>query len=361
MLSEATAGDAQQSSRAQAFWFRLTDNLFRRLGWYLVPVILMTLLGYMQANKTVELYRATGVLSASSNPLVPSQEISGVNSQFWESAADTTSRIINEQLRTDNFLSDVVEEAGLRPQVDAGLLDLGVVRASVWASPNGDSILSVNAEWNDPQISYALVNATIAAYQGYIAATAASDATQAEAFWAQQIDLVTRDRDEAEVALTEYLNALPPLAEDEDRPPAVQIESSRLQRRLDTLDARLDSAQARLDEATLTRVQQTSEAVRSLNVVDPPQIPTSPVSTFMKRVTLVASFMVLGGVIALAALLVTTVLDRSVSSPADLITLSGISLVATVPPVRMAGAFPGRRTLLRSGRSRSPARRDSRR
>jgi hypothetical protein len=56
----------------------------------------------------------------------------------------------------------------------------------------------------------------------------------------------------------------------------------------------------------------------------------------MKRATLIASFFLLGLVIAAGALLVTTVMDQTVSSSADLLALSGVSLVATVPPVALA-------------------------
>src|SRR3954454_8442276 len=110
MLSESTAGQSGQSARAHAYWFRLSDNLFRRLGWFLLPVVIMTLFGFMQANKTLELYQSTGTLGASTNPLVPSQQISGVSANFWETPAGMQSRIINEQLRTDSFLTTVAKE-----------------------------------------------------------------------------------------------------------------------------------------------------------------------------------------------------------------------------------------------------------
>jgi uncharacterized protein involved in exopolysaccharide biosynthesis len=208
-------------------------------------------------------------------------------------------------------------------------------------------------------MSYALVTATIAKYQEYLSETAASDSTQAESFWQDQLGAIERDRDDAEAALTAHLQSLPELSEGEEYPLELELETQRLQARLSSLEQKLDATQSNLDEARLTRVQQTSEAVRSLNVVDEPQVPTAPVSTLMKRITLIASYMLLGVVVAVAALLVTTVLDQSVSSSADLLMLPGISLVATVPPVRVAGAAIGRRSLRRDRHAKAPERRDA--
>src|SRR5688572_12866476 len=107
VLSESLAGQSRQDVRASVFWWRLTDNLFRRLVLFLLPVVAMTMLGFLQASKTVPLYHAAGTLSTSTNPLIPDQGLNGVNPQFWESPAAALSRRLNERLGTNNFLSAV--------------------------------------------------------------------------------------------------------------------------------------------------------------------------------------------------------------------------------------------------------------
>jgi hypothetical protein len=67
------------------------------------------------------------------------------------------------------------------------------------------------------------------------------------------------------------------------------------------------------------------------------------------------SFMLLGAVIAFAALLVTTVLDHTVSSSVDLLAISGISLVATVPPVKLGRGDGGKWSMVRSRKRRPRA------
>jgi hypothetical protein len=107
---------------------------------------------------------------------------------------------------------------------------------------------------------------------------------------------------------------------------------------------KISAAEDRIDEAILLRSQRSSEASQSISIIDAPKVPTAPQSTVMKRIMVVISFMMLGVVIALAAVLVTTVLDHTVSSTADLLTIEGISLVATVPPVRFATVGGGKRS-----------------
>ena len=119
MLYEALAGD-DHTSQSSAFWWRLTDNLFRRLTWFLLPILLLAGLGMYRAATTTDLYRSSGTLSATSNPLLPEQQVSGVSAQFLESPAAANARIINERLRTDSFINGVADRAGLGDAVESG-------------------------------------------------------------------------------------------------------------------------------------------------------------------------------------------------------------------------------------------------
>jgi hypothetical protein len=313
----------------------LTDNLFRRIGWYLLPVVVLTIVGFVQASHTLELFRASAGLSASANPLVPEQPVSGVSVGLWETPAGATSRLINERLRTDAFLREVADNAGLGDALDAGLVNLGVVRTSVWASANGDSILNVNAQWDDPQVTYDLVVATVNEYQRFIADTVASDASEAESFYSSQLEHLKQERDDARNALSEFVSNLPANG---TIPVVSNVELERLSSALEAAEDRVDETQAQINAAQLARAQQTTDARQSLTVIDQPQVPTAPQSTLVKRMTIVMSFLLLGIVVAVAALIVTTALDQTVASPADLLALDGVWLVATVPSLRKAFA-----------------------
>lgn len=346
MLSEATAGQPHQRGAGAAFWFRLTDNAFRRLAWWLLPVVVFTAIGVSQAGKTIDLYRSSATLSAIENPLVDAPIAAGGSTQWWETPAAATSRIINEQLRTDSFIDTIAESAGLTDALAAGFVTHEIIRASIWSNPTGDGILSVNATWADPQTSLQLVTATIDGYQTYITESVASDAAEAEEFYSQRLATATEERDAVEQELGEFLDRFTGDESVESQPLSVQLEIDRLTERLSTAEAKVAAAQTGIETAQLQVAQQTTRAGRTFSVIDQPSLPSAPVSTLMDRIMTVGSYFVLGLVVAGAALLVTTVLNRSVTSSADLIAFDAVSLVATVAPIGT------KRALARGGRSR---------
>src|SRR4051812_34926348 len=108
----ARRGGVQPSGRR--FAYRLTENFFRRWPLYLIPLILLIAFGMMKAKDTVPMYSTSGTLSVGSNPLLAGVTPAKSNDGFyWESAADTTARQINEQLSTDQFIDGVATEAKL--------------------------------------------------------------------------------------------------------------------------------------------------------------------------------------------------------------------------------------------------------
>lgn len=337
----------------RAFWWRLADNFFRRLIWFVLPIVVMAGIGVMQANNTIALYRSGATLSTVSNPLLPEQQVGATTARLWETPAAATSRIISEQLGTNTFIEKVAEQAGLMDEISAGFFDLGVVRASIWSGTAGDSLLTVNASWGDADTAFQLVAATVDQYQLVIEEQAASQAIEAEAFWTARIDALEPELAAAEAALNEFVQNLEPLENGETYPLDVELESERLRGEVESLEAEIRAAREQVDTAVLTRSQQATEARRSFVVVDEPEIPGAPESTFMKRVMLVLSFVFMGTVIGLAALLATTALDHSVSSTADLASIVGIAQVATVPAIAgMPGRGGGRGRGGRRGRRR---------
>ena len=346
-LANPRREESQQRTRASAFRRRLAENFFRRFWWYLLPVVVMTAIGVMQAGNTIELYRSTGTLSASSNPLVPDSPNRAASAQFFETPAGTTSRIINERLQTDTFLIAVADEAELGDAIETGLLELDVVRSSLSASARGDAILSVSATWADPQTSYQLATATIAQYQQFLAQTIASDAAAAVEFYETQLADLLDDRAGALDELRAYVAELPPLDPDERRPIDQEIQIDLLRDQVRAVDDDIASTRKSIDDAQLAVAQQTTNAGQSFIVIDEPTVPTAPDSTLMQRLSLIVSFFLLGVVMSGAALLIATVLDSSISSPADVLAIDGVNLVAVAPIVAI-----GPHAHRRSGRGR---------
>jgi hypothetical protein len=346
MLGEAAAGASGSDGRRHAFWWRLTDNLFRRLGWFIIPVVVMTLVGFQQSRQTLNLFQTSATLSASTNPLLPEpQTVGGTSAQWWETPSDVTARIVNEQLRTDHFLTSVAESAGLGNALDSGLIDLGVVRANVGASKKGDVLFSISARWADPETALKLVEATITEYERYLVDTISTDSTAAEQYFQEQLTRVEGTRDAAEKELTDLIAGLPEADDEQTLPIPTQLEVDRLTSKIETAEGAVTATQAQLDNARIAREEKANFASRSFRVVDEPKLPGAPASTMSKSLMTVAAFFMFGVVISAAALLVTTVLDHTVASSADLLVLQGVPLVATVPQLSMsiAGQRSGRR------------------
>lgn len=329
-----------EPSRSAAFWWKLTDNAFRRAGWYLLPVVLLTAVGVLQASRTLELYRSTGVLSAARNPLVPDQEISGATALVWESPAESTSRILNERLRTDTFIDDLANRAGLGEAVRSETLDRDVIRKSLQSSASGTSLIQVSATWGDPQTSHALALATITAYEEFLADAVARASSEAETFYTEQLATYEREVTLAETALTDYVKALPPVSDVDLRPADVQLRIEQLSSALRAAQEKVSSTQSNIEAAQLAVAQSRSVAGQSVAVIDAPNLPVSAESRLMSNAVTVLSFFLLGLVIAFGALLLTTVLDHTIASPRDLALIEGVSLVATVPRLR---TLPGKK------------------
>jgi uncharacterized protein involved in exopolysaccharide biosynthesis len=336
MVSDGGNDSRSDRPGATAFWWRLTDNAFRHLVWFFIPILVFAGVGVVQASKALELYQSSGVLSASSNPLVPDQQVAGSGPQYWETVASATSRTINEQLRTDKFLLDVATAAGLGDAVASGALDLEIVRSSVYSFADGTSLVQIRATWADPDTAFALAQSTIDTYQQFLADTVASNSSEAVKFYTEQLVQYNEEVTVAEAALVDYVDSLP-----SDRDPRLS-ETLQIQRLTDSVQAaesKVASTESDIEQAKLVVAQSTSEAGRSLRVIDAPKVPTSPESTLIDQVMTVVAFLILGVLAAIAALLLSTVLDRSVSSVSDLVGINGVTLVATVPAVRhLAGA-----------------------
>ncbi len=331
-----------QTSPASAFWWRLTDNAFRRWYLFLLPVILLAGIGAFQSTKTLEVYRADGRLNATGNPLVPDAFVGAAPATFWDTPSDITSRMLDEQLLTDSFVEDIAVRANLMYAIENGLLDVGIIRSSVWTSTSGSSLVTVSATWDDPATALALVEATITGYQGYITETVASDSREAVDFYSEQLASLQADVVAAQTTLSAYVADLPVLDDGEEVGLIDALELERLTTALTNAEAKVQATEDEIEAAELSVRTAESDAGRSLTVIDAPLLPVAPESTIIERLSTIVSYTVLGLVIGISALLVSTVLERSIVSERDLVALTGVSFVAAVPVLRTLNGPSGR-------------------
>jgi uncharacterized protein involved in exopolysaccharide biosynthesis len=316
------------------FWFRAAEVFFRRWPLYVLPIVLLCGVGFLQAKKTAANYQSIGTLNATSNPFVSSPSSATPTINAYETPASAMSRRINELLSTDSFLTDVATTAGLKSAIDANLLTLPDIRKSVFATPGGDTVLRVVTTWGDANTAFQLADATISGYLDYVKETVSTDSKDAVDFYKGLATTATTDVDAAQKALDKFILSLGPLPDGAELNPGLKLQLDGLNAKLLRAQTQLDTAQTAIQAANLDVVKAESQAGQVLRVIDQPEVPLAPASTSKQKMVTLAMFAILGVVVAAAAVILTTLLDAAVRSAADVVP-TGLVVVATVPVVRL--------------------------
>ena len=116
MSEMETADDLIITSASQSAGKRLRVRLgecfFRRWYVFLIPIVLLAVLGVMQAKDLAKSYRAVGKVNVASSTLLT--DITSVNTPSfgYETPAGKTARDLNQRLGTDTFATEVAMNAG---------------------------------------------------------------------------------------------------------------------------------------------------------------------------------------------------------------------------------------------------------
>lgn len=313
---------------------RLVDGFFRRWFLYLIPIVLLTAVGVNSAGAITGEFVSYARLSATANPYLDQPDIRGTELGFLETPAQGTARLINEQLQTDAFIDEVARRAGLAEVVSDGVLRRDVIRSRVRADAAGQNNLTVSATWADPQTALGLVEATTTGYGEYLNELAVADSLEAVQFWTERRQAAENEAALAEETLNEYIAALPPLGEGDERPTEQVLELQRLNTALDRALTAVRDGQGAIDEAQFNANQAASSSAREFVLIDAPNVPLEPASIRRDQVVAIVTFGALGVIIALAALVLTTATDRSVRTRSQLRQAGNVDVVAVIPRMR---------------------------
>jgi uncharacterized protein involved in exopolysaccharide biosynthesis len=336
MINGPMGDDAVRVSPPSDLSERLVDGFFRRWVFYVLPVALFASLGvYMAGNITAD-YASYATLSAASNPNLSQPTIRGTEISPFESPANGTARLINEQLQTDAFIDAVAMRAGLdlTEAENAGSFTRVDLRNQISARGLGQNTLQLTARWTDPDTAYRLVDGLIAGYVAYLTDIAAADSLEAVDFWTEQVVVAADEARAAEAALSTYLARFPADPETQSRSTEQGLAIERLNAALDrALEAESD-AQDRVDEAQLTANQAASNATREFTVIDAPEVATAPEPVRRDQITAIAMFTLLGLLIGFVALVLSTVADRALRTRSQLVHAARSDSVVTIPRIK---------------------------
>jgi uncharacterized protein involved in exopolysaccharide biosynthesis len=332
MQQSLDTNDATTLLGPRVFIGRLLETFFRRWWLFLLPVVLFTGLGLTIVRDRGTSYHAAGVIQVNRDSLL--NQITSVRNQTtfgFDSPATYTARQVNTLLDTDSFLDSVVKDAGLTDSLTSGALTRHDVRRAVWAAAQGDELVVMNASARDPELSYRLAGATIKSYLQWEIDSSVTQSQSAEQFFESLLVPYQKRLDDARGALASYVSAHPAAGSDADRPADEQVQIASLTEAVSRADDQLSTARSSLSAAQIANAQTSSDVAQRLRVVDNPLKPTAPDPHRKKDAVTLMMFMILGSIVAGAALVMATLLDRSVRYAEEIEAHLEVPVLAMVP------------------------------
>ena len=183
----------------------------------------------------------------------------------------------------------------------AGLVTLPQIRSSIGAFANGDNLVTVAATSTNPDAAQRMAKATIEAYVQSVVDSSSSQGTAAVTFYDGLITTYKTAVDDANNALNTYVNAHPVSALG-TRTADEQSELTRLTAAVTQAQTQYDSAASKRQDAELSVEQTKADVGQRLRVVDEPQMPSSALSGLKSKIMSMATFVVLGLLLAGGAL-----------------------------------------------------------
>jgi uncharacterized protein involved in exopolysaccharide biosynthesis len=308
----------------------MLENFFRRWYLYLVPVVLLAIVGGFSVAGAKKQFQSVGTFNVESSTVLSTLSGSTGDPSFgYDTPATATSKRIGSLLQTDQFIKDVATTAHLDSALTAGQITIPEIRQSIGSGPNGANLVNVVATNVDPAVAQALAGATIDAFVQSIIDSQASQSNAAIGFFSDLVTTYQADLDKARQALNTYLAAHPaPIVgarSDEE-----QAEVARINADVTQAQARYDDALSKQQDAELTTEKTKADVGERLRIVDAPTLPGAPLGSMKTKITSLATFIVLGIMLAIGAVVVGTVLDHSIRTPSD-VTRLGFRLMAVVP------------------------------
>jgi capsular polysaccharide biosynthesis protein len=310
---------------------RLFETFFRRWWLYLVPVVLLAGLGVMKVSGAKDNFRSVGTVNVASTTLTSSlSDVRGNPDYGWDTPASATSKQLNALLGTEQFVSSVASAAGLDDEVSSGLITLDEIRVSVYSWATSSNLMKVSASSADPSIAPALARATIEQFIQLVIDSEVSDSTSAESFYAELADSYEDDvstaRQEFDRFVTAHPAPLPPLT----RPEHEQIEFNRLSALLSQAEGRYNNALDKSLGARLSIQQSMADVSQRLRMLDSPDGAYKE-GKLKKAVLTFGTFVAIGLLLAMASVLLGTLLDHSVRTASDVQQRLGLRVLAIVP------------------------------
>jgi len=301
--------------------FRFIESYFRHRWLYLLPIVLMGVMGLVYINSKDPEYVSKGTIYVQRESFLASlTSISNSNASIWLTPAQATINQIRELLATDAFVRAVIFKSDLEAKMDESRSEveaiINEVRNSIWIYSLGDNQLQINASHENARVSYQIVNAVLESYIQWQVNAQRSQSEAAQVFFAEQIKIYEADLEAARQQLIDYLIANPEPIQGQ-RPGIELLEVERLQNWVHLTESRYISALEKEENARLAMAQIESDTRQTYTIIDAPRLPVEPDISLRQLATQAAIFLAVGGVLFLAAVVGGILLDRTFRFPID--------------------------------------------
>jgi capsular polysaccharide biosynthesis protein len=314
------------------------ESYFRHRWVYLLPVLVLSIVGGVYIFAREPEYLANGVVFVKQESFLA--ELTSVRDVgfSWNTPAQDVSEELTDLMQTDAFIRAIIQKTDLEADMDGGpsVVDEAIesVRTAIWAVPLGKNQILIGAATDDPQITYQLVNATM---ENFIQWKINSDRVESETaltFFQDLLDTYKTNLETAREDLRNYLIAHPEPVRG-DRPDLEILEIERLQSELQVAGTRYSKTLDGVESARLALAQVESDATQTYIVVDQPVIPDKPEISRKDLAIELAIFIAVGVVLSVIGIGSGALLDRSFLFPVDIMNLTGLPVLASVPHVRV--------------------------
>lgn len=327
---------------------RLLESWFRHWWLYIIPVILMLLVGVVQVLQTPTTYTASLTLFVEDRSLLADLTDAPAASDFsWRrSAARTIQAEYGELMQTEAFMRALIQNTKLEARASRSRDDLADMiyffRKSVSVRPAGGQLVIISARTEDPQLSLQMVESMINTFVAWKLNVQYQETAAAQAFFAEQIPVLEQEVQQARDALTVFEATYPeplrgPRSLDE------QIELQRLQGATNDALRRLDVARDKEENARLILVQAESVLRQTYQVLDAPELPQPEEIGERAMAMQIGIAGAIGVALSIVGVIGGAVIDRSIRFPIDARHLLHLPTLATVPQTDLAATFEGQK------------------
>ncbi|MEM9773088.1 MAG: winged helix-turn-helix domain-containing protein [Chloroflexota bacterium] len=316
---------------------RFFENFFQNFWLYLIPFALM--MGAYAASFYIlsDEFASRGVMFVQTETLIDQVATLGDdNINFFLTPSEQTAAEINELLNTDSFIRLIIKDTPLEAEMTAGDTAvrelIGDVRDAIELNVLGENNVEVKVTWDDREVAWKAASSTMNAYIDWKINSDKRDSFAAREFLEQLVPQYENEYRAAIQSLEEYLTQNPEPFRGE-RPDIETLQIEQLRTAIQVADERYRIASDNLEQIRLEEVIVEGKTRQAYTIVDSPSIPVEEEGGLTRQIIIGMVFVGLGVLLSFMAIVINTLLDRSIRFPIETPSTLGLPVLSSVSKI----------------------------